>query len=561
MKTVWKRLAALILAIAMIFCCLSGCGTTPTVHEEPNTYTREEALRELKAKVNEVTTYELEAPFGIIDFDSTQTPLADIDTFEVTVRGNGEINIEVATPSELSGNAPDDLVNVWAKGFNNSHATFNGKTVSVTIRKISSGELVTYVSEGNYRPDLGIPSSYAPGEMLKAKGFGVITLSDRLAGNTAGILMKKDVYDEFVKKHGEPTFANVLEASLAGELVFGYTNPYTSATGLNSLTAMLSAFDPSNPLSDTAAQKLLAFQEKSPPVAYTTGVLRTQAANNIISTMVMEEQAYINTPELKNGYVFTPGGIRHDHPAYTFDYVSSERQEVARMFVEYCLSADAQKIASQKGFNLHNDYVGQDPGLDGAGYLAAQRIWKQNKDGGRPVIAVFAADVSISMEGKRLAALKDSLIAASSFIGADNYIGLISFSDDVYVNLKPERFDGEQRARFVGAVNSLQTVGNTATYDAVLVALKMLQDKAEEIPNAKLMLFLLSDGERTSGYRLNDITNIVGGLRVPIYSIGYDMLDAESLRQLSAINEAVLIDDANPENIINRLRDLFNVQL
>ena len=31
--------------------------------------------------------------------------------------------------------------------------------------------------------------------------------------------------------------------------------------------------------------------------------------------MVMEEQAYINTAELKS-YQYVPQGVRHDHPVY-----------------------------------------------------------------------------------------------------------------------------------------------------------------------------------------------------------------------------------------------------
>lgn len=134
-------------------------------------------------------------------------------------------------------------------------------------------------------------------------------------------------------------------------------------------------------------------------------------------------------------------------------------------------------------------------GLDGAGYLAAQKIWKMNKDGGKPVIAMFVADISGSMDGEPLMALKDSLTATAQYISSDNYIGLVSYSDNVYVNLDIEQFDETQRAYFSGATNSLAANGGTATYDATLVALNMLYEKAQEVPDAKLMLFVLSDGE------------------------------------------------------------------
>lgn len=566
MKQNLKKLLAIMLATV---CFVSGCGSPG--YEENDTYTYDEAVQELESKLTKVTYSSIKAPLDIYDVDTTTTTLADIDTFPLTVNGNGAINIEVAAATELSADAPDDLINVLAKKFNSSKTEVNGQTVSVTVRKITSGEVLTYMTEGDYRPDVYIPSSYAWGEMLQAKGIGVVKLTDRIAGNTAGILMEKNTHTSFIEKYDEVTVDKVLEASLAGDLTFAYTNPYTSSTGLNILATMLHSFDANNPLSDTASQKLLEYQKQSPPVAYTTAVLRNQASKGIIRAMVMEEQAYRNAPELKD-YVYVPAGIRHDHPVYTFDYVSADKQAAARKFVEYCLSNEAQKIASDKGFNLHDDYKEQSAGLDGAGYLAAQRIWKANKDGGKPIIAVFVADISGSMDGEPLNALKESLISTAGYIGSDNYIGLVSYSDDVYINLNPIpynkdtgsydtlQFDELQRAYFSGAVKSLTANGGTATYDAVLVALDILRQGAIEVPDAKLMLFVLSDGEQNRGYSLNKITDIVGGMKVPVYTIGYNLQNSGELKKLSEVNEAALID-AKTDDIVNQLRNLFNVQL
>ena len=554
MKRTTKRILAMML---VAICCLTGCSTPG--YEEGKTLTYNEAVEELSSKLTKVNTSTVDAPLDIYDTSTEVKALASIDTFPLTTKGSGQIDIEIAGATELTADAPDDLLNVWAKNFNSQKVQINGKTVSVTVRKITSGEVVTYMTEGDYRPDVYIPSSYAWGEMLRSKGLGIVKISDRIAGNTAGILMEKKTYETFTEKYKSVTVDKVLEASLAGDLTFAYTNPYTSSTGLNILASMLYSFDSENPLSDTASQKLLDYQKQSPPVAYTTAVLREQAAKGIIKAMVMEEQAYHNTPELKD-YVYTPAGIRHDHPVYTFDYVSDEKQEAAKLFVEYCLSDEAQKIADEKGFNLHDDYKEQSAGLDGAGYLAAQKIWKANKDGGKPIIAVFVADISGSMDGEPLNALKESLISTASYISSDNYIGLVSYSDDVYINLELEQFDETQRAYFSGAVKALTANGGTATYDAVLVALDMLSKKAEEVPDAKLMLFVLSDGEQNRGYSLGRITDIVGGMKVPVYTIGYNMSDSEGLRRLSEVNEAALIN-AQTDDIVNQLRNLFNVQL
>jgi len=552
-KTMRKIIAMLLIAT----CCLSGCGVTG--YEENQTLTYNEALDELSSKLTKVHSSTVDAPLDIYDLETTTKTLADIDTYPLTVQGRGAINIEVAAATELSAESPDDLINVLAKNFNKSGVQIDGQTVSVSVRKITSGEVLTYMTEGDYRPDVYIPSSYAWGEMLKSKGIGTIKLTDRIAGNTAGILMERKTHEDFVAKYNEVTVDRVLEASLAGDLTFAYTNPYTSSTGLNILATMLHSFDADNPLSESASQKLMDYQRQSPPVAYTTAVLKTQASKGIIKAMVMEEQAYHSAPELKD-YVYVPAGIRHDHPVYTFDYVSSEKQAAAKKFVEYCLSNEAQRIADEKGFNLHDDYKEQSAGLDGAGYLAAQKIWKANKDGGKPIIAVFVADISGSMDGEPLNALKESLISTASYISSDNYIGLVSYSDNVYINLEIDQFDETQRAYFSGAVKSLTANGGTATYDAVLVALDMLQAKAEEVPDAKMMLFVLSDGEQNRGYGLSKISDIVGGMKVPVYTIGYNLQNSGELKKLSEINEAALIN-AQTDDIVNQLRNLFNVQL
>ena len=562
-----KRIFAAVLTICMLIVTLSlaGCGGEEVVtHNDAKSdaLSYEEAVVELDTFYSKIKPKTREARLDVgIDDSSVASSLASIDTFPITVKGKGEINIEIAAATEFSASAPDDWINVVAERFNRSGQTINGKTVTVSVRKITSGEVVTYITDGEYRPECYIPSNDAWGQMLDAKGYKTITVADRIAGNTAGILMKKTTNDSFVAKYGEVNVENVLQAAIAGDLVFAYTNPYTSSTGLNILSAMLYSFDNENPLSDTAANKLIEYQLNAPTAAYTTSVLKNSAAKGIIDAMVMEEQAYINTPELRD-YVFTPAGIRHDHPVYTFEYVSEEDRQAVKLFADYCLSKENQDLATEKGFNRHDEYVSQPNGMDGNGYLAAQRVWKQNKNGGRPVVAVFVADISGSMDGSRINSLKESLLNTMQYIDSSNYVGLVSYDDEVFINLPIRQFDDKQRAYFSGAVKDLQTGGNTATYDATLVGMKMLLEASKEIPDAKLMLFVLSDGAQNCGYKLDRVTPIVGGLSIPVYTIGYEMSsgDKAELQKLSAVNEAACID-ADVEGIVNDLRNLFNVNM
>ncbi len=552
-----KRFFGLILCAAMLF---SACGDN-VYTDGGKTMSEEDAKAELPSLLKNVKSSTVTDPEMDIYFDDLSgiASLADIDTFPITEEGKGQINIEIAAATELSADAPDDWLNVVAKNFNKEGFTINGKSVSASVRKITSGEVVTYINAGMYEPEVFVPSNYAWGKMLEASGVGIEKIEDRIAGNTAGLLISQDVYKDFTAKYGEATVDNVLKAANARDMKFAYTNPYTSSTGLNILCAMLKSFDANDPLSDKASSALLEYQKTAPPVAYNTAVLRNSAKKGLVNAMVMEEQAYINTPELKN-YEYIPAGIRHDHPVYVFDWDSEDEKEAAKMFVDYCKNDKNQKLADEKGFNRHNEYKSQDSGMTGTDYLAAQSLWKQNKNGGKPVIAVFVADVSGSMAGEPINALKDSLISAQSYIGSEHYIGLVSYSNFVTVNLPIAQFNDEQRAYFSGEVKALNADGATATYDAVLVAMDMIEETLKEVPDGKPMIFVLTDGDQNLGFSLDRITGIVGGLSIPVYSIAYNYSNTGDLEKLSGINEAATIK-AGSDDIVNQLRNLFNVNL
>lgn len=570
MKRTISALLAMLMALSMLTAC--GPGGEVTMGEKAPVLSVEEAGKELQSLLTKVNRTEIEDPALDIYMDEIgeAAALADISTFDIAERGTGQINIEIAAATELSSEAPDDWIVAVARNFNREKQTVNGKTVSVTIRTITSGEILTYLNAGAYQPQAAVFSNEAWGLMAEASGIGLTKIEDRLAGNTAGILMSRAASEKISAQYGDADFKNIIQAARDKALVFGYPNPYTSSTGLNGLACMLEAFDPSDPLSAKASEALSQYQRTAPPVAYTTAVLRNQAKKGIIDAMLMEEQAYINTPELSD-YIYIPFGIRHDHPFYVFDWDTQDQKDAADLFAEYCLSEQSQKLATDKGFNRHDDYKPAKP-MSGQQYLTAQSLWKENKSGGRRVAAVFIADISGSMKGEPLASLQESVVAALPYIGSENYVGLISYSTDVTVNLsmleKDEKgsvtgikpFDDRQRAYFSGEIKNLQASGNTATYDAVLAGLDMINQAQQIEPDIVPIIVLLTDGQAQSGYKLSRITSIVEGMRVPVYCIAYNYNSGGELETLSGINEASTVK-ADTDDVVNQLRNLFNTQL
>lgn len=554
-----KKLLVLISALALVVILLTGCGGG---NIKQAGLTSDQAVETLNALLTKVSVSTLTPRLDISDTALTDAAdeLPDIANYPLSVQGNGTIDVEIVASTEKAGSGMDGWLNRVAENFNKSNFTLNGQTVSVSIRPIASGLATEYILTGKHVPAAFSPTNELWAEMIASRGIPFELVEKRIAGNTAGILMSKKAYTDFTSKNGEVTLEKILNTVLQGNLLLGYTNPYASSTGLNILTAMLQAFDPSDPLSAAAVEKLQSFQTQVPPVAYTTAQMRESAKKGILDAMIMEYQAYTIEPTL-SAYVFTPFGVRHDSPVYAMGGISNDQKAALKMFTDYCLKPQAQNDAKQYGFNALDDYPGQELHLKGAQLFAAQKVWKENKDGGQPVVAVFVADISGSMDGTPIKELKGSLLNAAQYIGEGNYIGLISYSDSVYVNLPIGEFTGKQKAYFNGAVKDLSAGGGTATYDAVLEGVKMLLDKKAEMPNAKLMLFVLSDGVQNRGYSIDQITPVVQGLSIPIHTIGYGSgADMTGLTSLSNINEASSTK-ADESNVVYNLRNIFNSQI
>ncbi len=510
-------------------------------------------------KVQQVNTKK--AAISDEDVLSESEELPDINkTYPMSVTGSGAVNIEIFSSPEKAGTGTDGWLNDVAAEFNRSGATVNGKSATVSIRSVSSGPMLDYIKSGKYMPDAISPSNEFWGNMLQSSGVKITMKEKSIAGNTAGILLSKSKYQEIINKYGAVNMKVISQATASGEIAMGYTNPFVSSTGLNFLVSTLYTYDPDDLLSEKAVNGFKTFQENVPLVSYNTLQMRKSAEAGSLDAMVMEYQLFTNDASLNVNYVFTPFGVRHDNPVYAIGDLTAEKNELLEMFCAYCLNSTSQQHAKECGFNLNEKYKSELPdNIPGEKLLQAQKLYKENKNNGRPIIAVFIADTSGSMSGESINALQTSLVNSMQYISKDNYVGLISYNNRVYMNLPIGKFDINQQALFKGAVQSLDATGQTATYDALVVAIDMINKAMETQPDAKPMIFLLSDGEQNVGYSLNDIESVVKSYQIPVYSIGYNA-NIEALKKISEINEAATIN-ADSDDIIYQLKNLFNSEM
>ncbi len=559
-----KKMLGILAAVIVLVCAavFGGIYVTRNIGKSEKVISEESAQKRLTKMVKKIsprTGTPVKSPIEYESSEDEADELPDIDTCPVEVQASTKLYAEIYASPEKAGSGMDGWLCEMAEGFNREAREVGGQAVSVQIRKVNSGQAVDYIATGKAVPQGFSPSSMLWADMLNAKGAGAEVISESLVGNVAGILLSNDVYDQIVEKYGSVDLKAITEATEAGEFAMGYTNPFASSAGLNFLICTLERYDLKNPLSEDATAGFQKFQKNVPFVALTTMQMREAAERGTLDGFIMEYQSYLNDTMLSRNYKFTPYGYRHDNPLLSIESASQEEKEILSLFAEYCATDEAKAKADEYGFNQMEEYVCEYDSVSGDILTAAQKLYKTNKDNGRPVIGVFVTDVSGSMDGEPLAALQASLINSMKYINPENHIGLVSYADNVTIELPIGEFDLEQQTYFKGAIENLYASGGTATFDGICVAMDMIKQKMEEYPDAKPMLFVLSDGDTNVGYNLNDIRDVLSGLRIPVYTIGYNA-DLPALESISSVNEAASID-ASTDDVVYQLKTLFNANM
>lgn len=547
-----------VIAVIVIALVFGGVALTRNVGKSDKTISREAALESLEKYVKKINPAEAQPVKGQVSYseeDSLYQELPILKDDSVTVKETSNYYAEIFASSEKTGSGTDGYLREMAEKFNRSNVSVNGAKASIRLRTVSSGQQVDYPASGKYVPDAISPSSDLSVKMLNAKGIDTVDIDDSLVMNYAGLVVSNSTYSTLVEDYGSADAKTFAQATADGKITVGYTNPFTSATGMNFLITLLDSYDSGNILSDKAIGGFQSFQENVPFVAMTTGQMRSAAERGSFDAFVLEYQVYVNDSKLSKNYRFIPFGYAHANPLAMI--ASSDKKPILDAFAKFCDENGAQ-LAASDGFNADIGYIPTLPDYSGTDLMAAQKLYKENKDN-KPVVCVFVTDVSGSMAGEPLNTLKDSLVNSMQYINTNNYIGIVSYNDDVTVSLPIAEFDINQQSYFKGTVESLSASGGTATYDGLCVALKMIEDKLEEVPDAKAMVFVLSDGETNRGYTLKDVEGIVSGLNVPVYTIGYNA-DIDALSKLSDINEGVCIN-ANTDDVIYQLKQLFNANM
>lgn len=548
-----------VFALAFIF---GGLFLSRNLKKTEKAITKENAEATLEKYVKRIEPLEGTPVRGAVEYsgtDHTYQELPDLKDDSIVVRETTENYAEIFASSEKTGEGKNGFLKEMAEEFNRAGISVNGTPVSIRLRTVASGQQVDYVASGKYIPDAISPSNDLFVKMAEEKGAVVTYISNSVVENYAGLVMKKRTMGDLKELYGSADVKAAANAVADGKMSVGYTNPFSSAAGLNFLVTLLDSYDSGNITSDKAVQAFKDFQKNIPFVAMTTGQMVEAAKNGSFDMFVSEYQSYKSDGSLSKNYVFVPYGFRHNNPlVYVKGGKGNDAKEILTEFSSY-LQKNGGSLAKTDGFNekpegykeLSTDYSGSE-------LIDAQKLYKENKDS-KPVACVFVTDVSGSMDGEPIQMLKDSLSNAIQYINTENHIGLISYSSEVTIELPLAKFDMNQQSYFKGTVDSLTASGGTATFDGVCVAAKMLMDYMKENAEIKPMIFVLSDGETNEGYDLDDISPVMKGLKIPVYTICYNG-DFDALEKLASINEGVSINAAT-DDVVYQLKQLFNANM
>jgi len=527
---------------------------------------------------------------------------------------------EVPTPSADSvqltftyGSEKEKWINEVTDNFNReSHRTSSNKPIFVHAIPMGSGEAIDEVMEGRRQPDVISPASGAFIKLGNAQsqskyGKDLIGPTDNLVLSPVVIAMWKPMAEALGWGKKPIGWSDILALARNqkgwdaygypqwGRFKFGHTHPQFSNSGLISLFAEVYAASGKTGGLTTAdvskahtAEFLQGIERSVVHYGSSTGFFGRQmfstgpqylSAAVLYENMVIESYSQSNLPFPVVAVYPKEGTFWSDHPIGIVEreWVTPERQEAAKVYIQYLLQKPQQEKAIAYGFRPGSVDVPLAAPIDQAHGVNPQepkttlevpsvsvmdsilQLWQQKKKAAN-VVLVLDTSGSMNDNGKIQNARE----------GAKQLVNLLSDNDSL--SLLPFNSHASWATQdlpiktgkpdLLRAIDSLFASGGTALYDSINMGYQHLLDESQGgDPDAILSVVVLTDGADTeSKMSLSELMQHVqyDGERhnIHVFTIAYGS-DAKKdiLGQIAQATQAKSYE-GTPENIVGVFKDI-----
>ena len=366
-----------------------------------------------------------------------------------------------------------------------------------------------------------------------------------------------------------PSWADIASAAASGKLHYAMTNPASSNTGMSALFAVASASAGKSEdlaVGDVDDKTLKAFLSGQKLTAGSSGWLADAFVKDpsALDAMVNYEAVILRSndklaPADKLTLVYPRDGmISADYPLML---LNADKRAEDSALVAAIKAAPFQRDALAAAFlRPSNPDVAASPALPTAtaaelsfpnklevidAVLSAyQAQWR------RPSTSIFVLDISGSMKGARIEAMREALkvlagvdaSSASARYAAfqqREHVVMIAFDNRVEA---PEwiRFDqgdvAAAQARLRARADALEARGGTAIFSAVATAEEVARDELQDHPDRFVSIVLLTDGANNAGMSLDKFRDLyAGGAPARVFPI---LFGEGEVKEMTALAQA-----------------------
>lgn len=449
----------------------------------------------------------------------------------------------------------------------------NDAGVRIKLTYAGTLDMVERVNAGERFDAILPPNGAYPGLALSTRPIA----REKLFYSRVAMGVKADKLKELGWDKRNPNWADIAQAAGSGKLRYAMTNPASSNTGMSAFFAVASAVAGKTEdleVKDVDTNTLKVFLSGQKLTAGSSGWLAEAYANapGGVDAMVNYEAVILRgneklSPAERLSLIYPQDGvISADYPLMLLQ--ADKRDSYNKLIAAFKSEPFQREIASAAFLRPAIPNIALSPGLSTASVVELSFpnrlevidhvLSAYQGDLRRPATSIFVLDVSGSMAGARLSAMRDALKILAGGDQANNastryarfqnreHVVLIAFSDrvrkPVYVDFGNLNLEAA-RAKVQDYADHLDVDGGTGIYAALLTGQDIARKELLRDPNRFVSMVLLTDGANNAGPGLPEFKESIDpNVPVRIFPILFGEASSEAMNTVAQLTGGRVFD-------------------